>query len=386
MKVLIATDVSVIRNRNEIWVSQKHSSIFKRYYESFGKIILFARCMENDSTTNSFENLSDIFDSLIEIDSLYKVLLNQYNHEVEEKIKDCDLVIGRCPSFPAYKAFDIARRIGKPFLAESMGDAWDAYWNNRIAGKLIAPYVFFKMKKVVRDSDYAVYVTSRFLQRRYPCKNNGIAASNVLISNIDEDVLVKRFNRIDCFNPREIILMTTAAVDVKYKGQQYVIKSIPKLNKKGIRVKYYIVGEGKKNYLESIVKKYNVKEQVVFTGRIPLEQVLELLDGVDIYLQPSLQEGLPRSVIEAMSRGCACIGARTAGIPELLEDEMVVKQKNVSDIVETILYYCALSEKEKKNMARRNWEEAKQYDVKVLDDRRKRYFNKIKEELKISER
>ena len=61
--------------------------------------------------------------------------------------------------------------------------------------------------------------------------------------------------------------------------------------------------------------------------------MFELLDECDIYLQPSLQEGLPRSVIEAMSRGCACIGAATAGIPELLESEYVVKRKSVQENV-----------------------------------------------------
>ena len=42
------------------------------------------------------------------------------------------------------------------------------------------------------------------------------------------------------------------------------------------------------------------------------------MDQVDIYIQPSLTEGLPRGLLEAMSRGCPAIASRVGGIPELL--------------------------------------------------------------------
>ncbi|MFR9276345.1 glycosyltransferase [Finegoldia magna] len=85
-------------------------------------------------------------------------------------------------------------------------------------------------------------------------------------------------------------------------------------------------GGGNQDYLLSIAKTYHVEDRVIFWGRLSPEKVQEWMDKVDIYIQPSLQEGLPRSVIEAMSRGCLVLGART-GIPELLDPRFVVKRR-----------------------------------------------------------
>lgn len=381
MKIFVATDISVIVQDNRIYANQKHSTILRRYYSAFGSIVLCARFGVADNTTKSFDDITEIVDSFIEVPSLYKMLLGKCNGEIETAMRTCDLVICRCPAISAFKAATVAKEIGKPYLAESMGDPWDAYWNHGFQGKLIAPYMFMKMKAVVKNANYAVYVTTEYLQRRYPCDNKSIAASNVLLEETTERILQKRIERLKDFDRHNVTLMTTAAVDVWYKGQQYVIKSIPELNKAGIRVKYKIVGEGNRSFLESVARETGVSDQIEFLGRLPLSQVFELLDETDIYLQPSLQEGLPRSVIEAMSRGCVCIGARTAGIPELLEADWVVRRKSVKDLFTSIVKYVDTSYDTKVEIAQRNWNESKCYSTNVLDMRRNSYFKEIVDDL-----
>ena len=378
MKILVATDISVIVNGDKIYAKGKYATIFNRYYSTFGSIVLFSRVEITDEVTKDCCEITGIVDSIIKIGSLKNVILNRHTDELSAAIRDCELVVARCPSLAGYKASDCAKRLGKPVFSESMGCAWDAYWNHGISGKLIAPYMFFKMKSVVKNADYALYVTSKFLQKRYPCKNESVAASNVLIEKIDESVLQKR---IEKRTDKIITLMTTAAVNVKYKGQQYVMKAIPKLNKLGIYVRYVLVGEGDDAYLRSEAKRLKIEAQVEFKGRLSLDEVFDLLDETDIYIQPSLQEGLPRAMIEAMSRGCICIGARTAGIPELIEDKFVVRRKSVSDIVDVICEYVNLSDDTKNQISKRNFEEAKMYDVEQLDERRKAYYSRVREQI-----
>lgn len=382
MKIFIATDVNIVKKGDKIYVSSKVSIILRRYFTSFGYMVLCARFIKNNEETKMLDDITDIVTDVVEIKSLSGLLLNKNNNEIQTKMEECDLVIGRCPSIASYKAFDVAKRLRKPFLAESMGDAWDAYWNHGIQGKIIAPYMFLKMKSVVNKSDYAVYVTNEFLQKRYPCKNASIAASNVLIKEVASQILDKRLDRINNFSKTNVTIMTTAAIDVWYKGQQYVIQAIPELKRVGINIKYLIVGEGSNAFLGKIAEQISVTENVEFTGRLPLNKVFELLDQTDIYIQPSLQEGLPRSVIEAMSRGCACIGARTAGIPELLDESMVVKRRSVEDIVKKIQDYVVLPLEGKVEMSTRNFNEASKYTSDVLDKRRNAYFEKIKAEIK----
>lgn len=381
MSVFVATDVTVFRCGERLYAQEKHATIFNRYHMVFGQLVLCARVKAVNAPAKGFVDITAMTERVIVIDSLLGMLLGRKNGQLVEAIRTCDLAVARCPSLAAYRAADCARRLHKPYLAESMGCAWDAYWNHGLSGKLMAPYMFLKMKQVVRRADYALYVTEQFLQQRYPCENDSIAASNVKIPALDASVLNMRLSRMQESPLHEVTLMTTAAVDVRYKGQQYVLQAIPALNKLGIRVKYRIVGEGSQDYLRGVAERHGITDQVEFVGRIPLAEVFELLDQSDLYIQPSLQEGLPRSVIEAMSRGCACIGAKTAGIPELLEKDFVVRRKSVADIVAVVKRYCDMPISERQRVARRNFEEAGKYTADVLNQRRNDYFGRIAAEI-----
>lgn len=378
MKVFVATDVTIRTDGEHIYAREKYVTILNRYYDAFGRMILFSRVERIDAIVDDCVDITSIVDILIPMKSLMGTLMGKTRKDIFPKISECSLVIGRCPSISAYKAFDCAKKANVPYFAESMGCAWDAYWNHGLAGKIIAPYMFLKMRNLVKHADYASYVTSDFLQKRYPRTKSSVAASNVLIEKCDEDFLRKRLSKIESMDRKNLSLMTTAAVNVKYKGQQYVIEAIPKLNKYGIRVKYYIVGDGDSSYLQAVAKKNNVQDQVVFTGRKSLDEVFSLLDSVDLYIQPSLTEGLPRSVIEAMSRGCIVIGTKVAGIPELISKDYVVKPKSAREIERIILEISNASEDTLKEISALNFNKAKDFQKNVLEEKRTKYFSFVK--------
>lgn len=378
MKILIATDFRAVSCDGKIYLASQHYFIVKRYKDAFGSVILCSRSV-NDAELKDLYDATDMLEDFEGCRDLMDSMSGTYRAKLTEQIRQCDLVVGRFHSIMAPVAAKIAKKYHKPFFAELMGDAWDAYWNHGITGKVIAPYMFLKTKQVVKNADYALYVTREFLQKRYPCKNESVGVSNVLIARVDEAVLAKRLARIAAMDKTRITLMTTAAVDVRYKGQEYVIRAIPLLNQAGVRVRYVLVGGGKEDFLRSVAKKCGVEDQVEFAGRQPLDCVFHMLDEADIYVQPSLQEGLPRSVIEAMSRGCPAIGARTAGIPELIAPECVVRRKSVKEIVETILWISNGENMER--LAKENFAHAGEYLDEVLKAKRNTYYEKIKYEL-----
>ena len=174
-----------------------------------------------------------------------------------------------------------------------------------------------------------------------------------------------------------VTLMTIGAVDVQYKGQEFVIRAIPILNKKNIRVKYYLVGGGDSSRLSRIAEKLDVVDQVIFCGRKDRNFIMSLLDDIDIYIQPSLQEGLPRSLIEALSRACPVIGANTAGIPELIDNKYVVDRKDAVGIADLICFIISLSQFEKEELIKKNFEKSKDYLYDTLEKRRSSLFKKI---------
>ena len=379
MKILIASEFRCHIYKNDYYLSSKAYSIYKRYSDAFGKVILCSRFVTLDKLEKGLIKV-DFIDDVVQTNSLTKSLLNGYNKEIESKIKKCDLVIGRLPSVTAYKAADIALKNNILFLAELMCDGWDPYWNHGLTGKLIAPYMHFKMRKVTSKADYVVYVTKEYLQNRYPCKNESINASNVLIKSINEDVLQKRIERIKRmpFNILELDVMTTASIDLLSKGQRFVVRAMSELKKEGIRINYHLVGGGNKEHLLNEAKKANVADQLIFKGELTLEEVYEELDKIDIYIQPSLQEGLPRAVIEAMSRACPCIGANTAGIPELLNKECITKCRSSHDIVRAIKEMLSNG---LEKYAIENFENSKDYLEDRLNLKRNNYFETIKDKI-----
>jgi len=377
MKTAIFTEVRVYKKDNKYYTNESFSFIIKRYKEVFGNITLVTRILSEASIPNGYIDITTYCDMFYNIESIINILINRQNKLLNNIIQKMDFIILRVPSIVSIKCYKYIKKHKKKYMTEVMGCAWDAYWNHDTLGKIIAPYGFFNMKKIVYNANYSIYVTEKFLQGRYPCKNKTTYASNVKIEKLNESILINRIQKIDNMDSRSLSLMTTAAVDVKYKGQEYVIKAIPILLEKGFDIKYYLAGDGNQKRLKSIAKKYGVEEKVVFLGRLSRKEVLGQLDQIDIYIQPSLQEGLPRSVIESMSRGCIVLGAKTAGIPELILSSCVFKRKSSVDIVNKIEMIASLTKNELKEQVKTNFNKAKEFEQDILEKRREKYFEYV---------
>jgi len=313
--------------------------------------------------------------------SIKEILVGRYEAKkiLKKEMQNCDYLIIRLPSHVGNLAIQMARKMNKPYLVEVVACPWDAFWNHSLKGKLVAPFMYFATKKRVKNAPYSIYVTNEFLQKRYPTKGKSVNCSNVALKEFDDNILKARLDKINSMRQNQkIVIGTTAAVDVRYKGQQYVIQSLGKLKKQGITIyEYQLVGSGDPTYLKLIAEKNNVVDQVKFLGVIPHKEVFEWLETIDIYIQPSFQEGLPRAVIEAMSRGVPCIGSDVAGIPELLEPSFIFKRyknkvKQIVNIISKLYGNSMIQQSE------RNYNESKLYDKQLLEDKRKVFFERFK--------
>ena len=381
MKTIVVSDFKIIIKDKKTYISNKAISIIRRYFYAFGRLTLVTRETEGTIDDNWFD-ASDYLANCITFKKWNEFYGFRFRKILKNAIKESDIVIGRFSSLAALRASAYAKRYKKTFVAEIMSDAWDSLWNHSIKGKLIAPVSFFLTKRAIKRSNYALYVTESFLQKRYPCFGESLSASNVFISDVENNVLDKRISKIESFSLNEIKFITVGAVSVKFKGQQYMIKSIPLFNKVGINVKYYIVGEGSSRYLKKVVKKYGVSNQVFFMGRKTPSEVCSLIDDCDIYVQPSLQEGLPRAVIEAMSRGCPCFGAKTGGIPELLDLNATFPRKSPKGIFNSIMNM--LNRSDLVALSKRNFKRSKHYISEILDSKRDAFLKMIVNDWNIS--
>lgn len=106
-------------------------------------------------------------------------------------------------------------------------------------------------------------------------------------------------------------------------------------------------------------------------GSIEHDEIFKFLNDMDIYIQPSLQEGLPRAVLEALSMGLPVIGSKTGGIPEIVRKKDIFKKRNVKQIVNILEN---IDKNELKEMSKYSFEKIKEFDVEKLDKIRKEFY------------
>ena len=82
-------------------------------------------------------------------------------------------------------------------MIELVGCAWDSFWNHGLAGKILAPYLFMRTKREVKRAPFVVYVTSEFLQKRYPTRGVNTNISNVKLNKQNPEDLARRIEKIE---------------------------------------------------------------------------------------------------------------------------------------------------------------------------------------------
>ena len=377
MKLLFIHDHKFPKYKDKYFCSYGFDDKFcNRYINNFETFKVMACHTKVKGNEKEFSDMVKDKVSFTTFGSIKDIFRKNIRQKIEEEIKQCECTIVRLPSFIGIISLKYIKKLNKPYLIEMVGCPWDALWNHSIAGKFLAPIMYLLCKNEIKKAPYVVYVTNEFLQNRYPTKGKSIPCSNVMLPQNDEYILQNRLNKIrnNSYN-KKIIIGTCATVGSRYKGQQNIIRALDILKKKGYEVEYQLVGGGDNSYLKNIAKKYNVYDNIRFIGTLAHDEVFEWLDSIDIYVQPSLTEGLPRALVEALNRGCPAIGSNAGGIPELLGEENIYSKKSYKLFVDVFERVNLNKEK----LAIKNFEKAKEYEKDKLENRRTEFFNLFKQ-------
>lgn len=119
--------------------------------------------------------------------------------------------------------------------------------------------------------------------------------------------------------PGDIFLVTASRLVTK-NGIGDVVNALPFLS---TNIKFLIIGLGPLAYeIKNLADKLGVLDRVIFTGFIDHNELPKYLKISDIFIRPSLSEGMGNSFIEAMASGIPVIATQVGGIPDfLLEGE-----------------------------------------------------------------
>ncbi len=152
----------------------------------------------------------------------------------------------------------------------------------------------------------------------------------------------------------ELSFVGTVANFYKTKGLEYLIRAVHILDTeyKLPHTKYIIIGNGKeRKKLELLIKKYNLKNKISLLGRIP--DAYRFLKGFDVFVLPSLKEGFPWIILEAMAAELPIIATKTGALPEIIKngkEGILIEPKNSPVLAEKI-YWILTHQQRAKNMA-----------------------------------
>ena len=129
------------------------------------------------------------------------------------------------------------------------------------------------------------------------------------------------------------------------KGIEYLIKAGAILKEKNKSFKIWIIGDGKeRKELEKVSSKMMLQDFILFTGF--LSDVERWFPAMDVFVLPSLTEGTPMALLEAMSHGLPVIASKVGGVPDIIKsgaNGLLVRPGNAHEIADAI---CMLYEDE----------------------------------------
>lgn len=385
-KAIINVETHFIKKNGKVYAESLMNKMFwQKYLNVFDKLYVLARMKEYEGEDLSKWILSDCknvvflplpdyrgpkgyLHNFFRISSLLKNYCRKYSNNA--------VAIIRAPSPLGYRFLKYWKRTGNSYGMEICSNLSDSYYYNiDLLHSVLYKRLNNETKRFSLKANGVAYVTRTVLQKQYP--TYGIQASYSSI-DIPRELFYKRPRIEKKKNEYIMIHVSTLALDVK--GNEEFLQVQRNLIEKGYKINSVIVGGGRlrEHYIKR-AKELGIHEHTRFTGHISKkEDLLSELRNADLFLFPTLSEGLPRTVIEAMACSLPCVASNIPSMCELLEEHWLCNPddvdgfaKRIERLIEDVDLYNSTAEK--------NYENAGEYEYSVLNKRRSEFYRKLSE-------
>ena len=363
--------------------------LWDRYLSYFSEILIVSRVLTVDKYQGELRKLSlrnnVTFVALPYYIGSTEYFLKQFKiRRIIKKLVNDNLesrFICRVPGNIGNMLISELNKVQKSYAVEVVGDPWDVFAPGGVK-HLLRPFIriasTLNLKKNVKNAYAVLYVTKQTLQKRYPTQK-------AKFSNYASDIILYDKNIIRTAKSIEkkisYQIISIGSLDQMYKSPDVVLKAIRKLNDEGINCSLTWLGGGKfQKPMELMAKELGIGKFVNFKGNVDKNEVQFELSNSDLFVLASKTEGLPRVVIEAMAAGLPCIATRVGGIPELLDEEVLVTKNSVDELSKKIKKILTDQDFYNKQ-AMRNLDEAKDYTEDILSERRNSFYKYIVDNL-----
>lgn len=265
---------------------------------------------------------------------MIKKVINNFANEWD------GVVYVRWPVPFSYTVFKIAKKKDLPICFHLVGDTKAIVsQGDKYKGVIKYLAVFYAsinellMKKMLRSS--IALVNGNGLRRLYDksCVIKEIRTSTFKANEI--------YKKRDSLNQENIKILYVGYMRHE-KGITFLMDAVKTLIIEGYHISLTLVGEGDKfRDYQKYSQQLGISNHISFKGHIPLSyELLEKYRDNDIFILPSISEGTPRVLIEAMASGAIVIASNIGGIPFTIENEfngILVKPKSSDAIMKAVL-------------------------------------------------
>lgn len=223
-----------------------------------------------------------------------------------------------------------------PYVACCLGSDVNMYLKTFFRGRMILDVVRNSFKTFTVSENLKKKLVEHLAQEnKLETLYDGVDAN--LFYPMDRQIAEKRLG----FNHDEKRILYVGAIET-WKGPQYLVDAFYILKKKDDGLKLYIVGDGP--YCKQLllyIKSKNLSESVILLGNRAHGEIPFWLNACDVFCLPSLTEGVPNVVLEAMACGVFVVATSVGGVPEILNDRklgVLVKPKDVVGLADGLEY------------------------------------------------
>ncbi len=238
----------------------------------------------------------------------------------------------------------------------------------------ILNYLFARIaQKISLNHASTIIVTAPYLKRRIISRGYDPKNVHVIPNHIDTTI----FHPVAKITARKKLGMEEEEKNIFFAGRFAEQKNLFVLlgaMRELKDMKLYLAGRGKQEQdIKRFVEENRIGGRVIFLGSIPRERIAEYLNACNFFVLPSLYEGHPKVLLEAMACGCAIVASDVEGNKDVIRDNvegLLFDSKSGSDLsdkIKSILGDKGLEER----IREKALDSSKRYDPSSLTEREK---------------
>ena len=384
-KLLLSCDDSIFLNDGRYYAaSQEKMDFYQRYLRVFDKLRLVTRC-EVDKPMKQERIPLDV-DSRIEYVAIpefhgpqqYAKVYFRVGNVLRHITEGCDAAVLRIPSTIAMRVGKKVMKKGLPYACEVVFDAEDAWRGSKGLNAQIWKKIDDDMRRMCASADGVSCVTEHYLQQHYFSNKPQSFSSHYSSLALDKTF----FGNAKTYPNHQPFIIAHTSNQVAFngrKGYNQIIEALKILKEKDVAVKVRFAGKDYQDgvtRLNAYAQQLGVDKMVEFVGFLNRKELDSFLTDADMYVMPTMAEGLPRVIIEAMSKGLPCITTPVSGNPELVSSPFLVDYYDIQTLAKRIEEFTINSQLYEQT-SKENYERSLQYEASVLEKRRDDFYGKL---------